>query len=360
MNAPWTALKQQIQTWGKALSFDAIGIASIDLNAASARFKRFLAAGWHGQMDYLAKHGEKRFRPELLVPGTVSVICARLNYLPEPLQAMRQALGDPNRAYLSRYALGRDYHKLIKRRLLVLARKLEERIGPFGYRVFCDSAPVLEKPLAQQAGLGFYGKHTNLIALKQGSFFFLGEIYTDLPLPPDPPLPKSYCGSCRACLEVCPTQAIVAPYQLDARRCISYLTIELHGPIPEELRPKIGNRVFGCDDCQLVCPWNRKAQLTRERDFLPRHGLEKASLVELFAWSEAEFLAKTEGSAIRRLGYERWLRNLAVGLGNAPPSLKVLSALKARLNHPSALVREHVSWALAKHTAQLKTSATAT
>lgn len=325
---------------------DAIGVASIDLTQASERFKRFLAQGFHGQMHYLAKHGEKRFRPEQLVPGTVRVICARLNYLPQTHQAMHNALRDPMRAYISRYTLGRDYHKVVKKRLLALAQQIETLIGPFGYRVFCDSAPVLEKPLGQQAGLGFYGKHTNLIAFKQGSWFFLGEIYTDLPLPPDPPIAKSYCGSCQACIDVCPTEAIVAPYQLDARRCISYLTIEHFGPIPEELRPKIGNRIFGCDDCQLVCPWNSKARLTQEKDFWPRFGLERASLIELFSWSEEEFLAKTEGSAIRRLGYERWLRNLAVGLGNAPASASVIVALKKRLDHPSELVREHVLWAL--------------
>ncbi len=303
-------------------------------------------------MGYLAKHGDKRFRPELLVPGTACAICVRLDYLPEPSAKLKQALSDPNRAYIARYGLGRDYHKVVKQRLLALARRLEQAVGPVGYRVFCDSAPVLEKPLAQQAGLGFYGKHTNLIAFKQGSWFFLGEIYTDLPLPPDPPIARSYCGSCQACLAICPTGAIVGPYQLDARRCISYLTIEHPGSIPEELRPKLGNRIFGCDDCQLICPWNRHARLTQEPDFRPRHRLDQASLVELFAWSEAEFLAKTEGSALRRLGYERWLRNLAVGLGNAPSSPQVLAALKARLNHPSELVREHVAWALARHQAK--------
>ncbi|MFN3919856.1 MAG: tRNA epoxyqueuosine(34) reductase QueG [Methylohalobius sp.] len=351
MNAPldFAALKSQIRTLGQALGLDAIGVASIDLTQASERFKRFLAQGFHGQMHYLSKHGEKRFRPELLLPGTVSVICARINYLPQSQQAMRAASADPKRAYIARYALGRDYHKTVKKRLLALAHQIETLIGPFGYRVFCDSAPVLEKPLAQQAGLGFMGKHTNLIAFKQGSWFFLGEIYTDLPLPPDPPCAQSYCGSCRACMDICPTGAIVAPYQLDARRCISYLTIEHFGPIPEELRPKIGNRIFGCDDCQLFCPWNRKARLTKEPDFWPRFNLERASLIELFSWSEAEFLAKTEGSAIRRLGYERWLRNLAVALGNAPSSPQVIAALKARFNYPSELVHEHVLWALNRH-----------
>jgi len=338
-----------LRNLGRELGFSAIGVAQLDLSAAEARFKSWLGQGLHGSIHYLAKHGAKRFVPQLLVPGTLSVICARLEYLPEPLAKMRQALENPNLAYISRYALGRDYHKVVKKKLLSLARKIDALVGPFGYRVFCDSAPVLEKPLATQAGLGFYGKHTNLIAFKAGSFCFLGEIYTDLLLPPDAPVAKSYCGSCSACMQACPTGAIVSPFKLDARRCISYLTIELPGPIPEELRPLIGNRVFGCDDCQLVCPWNRKAALTHERDFLPRYGLDQAELVELFAWSEEEFLAKTEGSPLRRLGYLRWLRNLAVALGNAPTSPAVIAALQARLHHPAELVREHVAWALARH-----------
>ncbi len=343
------ALALDIKAWGRALGFQAVNITDTDLSEAEPRFQAWLAAGFHGRMDYMKRHGNKRTRPAELVPGTVRVICVRMDYLPEPMERMAAVLHDPARAYVSRYALGRDYHKLIRKRLQRLAGKIEAVAGPHGYRVFCDSAPVLEKPLAQKAGLGWQGKHTNLIAYKEGSWFFLGEIYTSLPLPIDPPVGRSHCGRCRACLDVCPTGAIVAPYRLDARRCISYLTIELHGPIPEEFRRAIGNRIYGCDDCQLVCPWNRRAQRTREADFLPRHGLDQATLVELFAWDEDNFLKKTEGSPIRRLGHERWLRNIAVALGNAPTTPEVVTALKTRLNHPSPLVREHAIWALAQH-----------
>lgn len=338
-----------IKAWGRELGFQEVGICDLKLGTAGEKFKRWLKAGFHGEMDYLARNADKRLLPQQLVPYAIRVISARMEYLPESRQAMETALKSPERAYIARYALGRDYHKLVRKRLLALARRIEEAAGPFGYRVLCDSAPVLEKPLAQRAGLGWQGKHTNLIAFKRGSWFFLGEIYTDLPLPTDSPIAKSYCGSCRACLDVCPTGAIVGPYRLDARRCIAYLTIELKGPIPEDLRPAIGNRIFGCDDCQLVCPWNRHAQITCEPDFLPRHGLDRAELTELFAWSEVEFLARTEGSAIRHLGYERWLRNLAVALGNAPSTPRVIASLKARSDHPSALVREHVAWALKQH-----------
>ncbi len=348
-NSTIEALALAIKAWGRELGFQDVGICDVELGTAGEKFKRWLEAGFHGEMDYLLRHSDKRVRPQQLVPATIRVISARMEYLPQPLQAMDKILQDPERAYISRYALGRDYHKLIRRRLVALARRIEEAAGPFGYRVFCDSAPVLEKPLAQKAGLGWQGKHTNLIAFKRGSWFFLGEIYTDLPLPIDPPIAKSYCGSCRACLDACPTGAIVGPYRLDARRCISYLTIELKGPIPEDLRPAIGNRIYGCDDCQLVCPWNRHAQITGEPNFLPRHRLDCARLTELFAWTETEFLAKTEGSAIRRLGYERWLRNLAIALGNAPSTPQVIAALKARRDHPSTLVREHVAWALKQH-----------
>jgi len=342
-------LARKLKTWGRELGFQAVGITDTDLSRVEPEFLAWLAAGFHGDMDYMARHGSKRTRPAELVPGTIRVISARMDYLPQPAEALWANLETPHRAYITRYALGRDYHKLIRKRLQQLARRIETAVGPFGYRVFCDSAPVLEKPLAQKAGLGWQGKHTNLIAFKEGSWFFLGEIYTDLPLPTDPPQEKSHCGSCRACLDICPTGAIVAPYRLDARRCIAYLTIELHGPIPEKLRPLIGNRIYGCDDCQLVCPWNRKARLTREADFLPRHGLDRATLIELFAWDEATFLARTAGSAIRRLGHERWLRNLAVALGNASTIPEVISALEARRDHPSPLVREHVAWALARH-----------
>ena len=340
----WSALAAEIKAWGAALGLQAVGIADTDLGTAEARLKEWLAAGLHGEMDYMARHGRRRSRPAALVPGTLRVICARLDYLP-PARDMAAVLADPALAFVSRYALGRDYHRLLRTRLQRLATRVAERTGPFGYRVFVDSAPVLEKPLAEQAGLGWIGKHTNLIARDAGSWFFLGEIYTDLPLPVDAPA-TGHCGRCRACLDVCPTQAIVAPYRLDARRCISYLTIELPGPIPEPLRSAMGNRVYGCDDCQLVCPWNRFARLTAEADFLPRHDLDHATLVELFRWDEDEFLRRTEGSAIRRIGHLRWLRNLAVGLGNGPAGEPARRALEARAAHPSALVREHVHWAL--------------
>jgi epoxyqueuosine reductase len=342
------ALAARIKEWGRALGFQGIGIAGIDLAEADARLADWLAAGLHGEMDYMARHGTKRSRPEELVPGTVSVICARLDYLPEDRSKMRERLDRWPEAYISRYALGRDYHKLMRSRLQKLAARIEAEIGPFGYRVFSDSAPVLEKALAAKAGLGWIGKHSNLLHRQAGSWFFLGEIYTDLPLPADAPV-ANHCGDCTACLDICPTQAIVAPYRVDARRCISYLTIELHGPIPEEFREGLGNRVYGCDDCQLVCPWNRFAHLTEEADFLPRHGLDAAGLIGLFAWDEAEFLRKTEGAAIRRIGHERWLRNVAVALGNAPRSPEVLAALRSRAEHSSALVREHVAWALGRH-----------
>jgi epoxyqueuosine reductase len=344
----YAALADQIKAWGRELGFQQVGIADIDLAAAERRLAEWLKAGFHGEMAYMERHGRKRSRPAELVPGTLRVISARLDYLPEDRSAMRERLDDPAAAFVSRYALGRDYHKLLRKRLQRLAERIQEKVGPRGHRVFTDSAPVLEKALAEKAGLGWIGKHTNLIDRHAGSFFFLGEIYTDLPLPVDAPV-RDHCGSCTACLDVCPTRAIVAPYRLDARRCISYLTIELHGPIPEEFRAALGNRVYGCDDCQLVCPWNRYARLTEETDFLPRHGLNSATLIELFAWDEAAFLRNTEGSAIRRIGHERWLRNIAVALGNARTEPKVVAALRARLEHPSELVREHVAWALARH-----------
>jgi epoxyqueuosine reductase len=296
-------------------------------------------------MDYMQRHGNKRSRPALLHPGTIRIISVRMDYQTESAAAMNQALADPVSAYISRYALGRDYHKMMRNRLQKLADKIQSEIGPFDYRAFVDSAPVLEKALAEKAGLGWIGKHSNVINRKAGSWFFLGEIFTDLPLPTDDPA-TAHCGACKACLDICPTQAIVAPYQVDARRCVSYLTIELHGSIPEDLRPLIGNRIYGCDDCQLVCPWNRFAGMSGETDFSPRHKLNTRQLLDVFAWSEQEFLAKTEGSAIRRIGHERWLRNIAVALGNAPASPPVIDALEARLNHDSAMVREHVLWAL--------------
>ncbi|MBP9956065.1 tRNA epoxyqueuosine(34) reductase QueG [Geopseudomonas guangdongensis] len=342
------ALARTVKDWGRELGFQQVGIAGIELGEHEAHLHRWLAAGHHGEMDYMAAHGDKRSRPAELVPGTLRVISLRMDYLPGDTR-MTEVLARPEKAYLSRYALGRDYHKLIRKRLQQLAERIQARIGPFGYRAFVDSAPVLEKALASQAGLGWIGKNTLLINKQAGSWFFLGELYVDLPLPVDAPHASEHCGRCQACLDICPTAAFVGPYQLDARRCISYLTIELKGSIPVELRPLIGNRVFGCDDCQLVCPWNRFARPTRQGDFQPRHGLDNAELASLLRWSEEEFLARTEGSPLRRAGYERWLRNLAVGLGNAPTSIAVLEALALRREHPSALVREHVEWALARH-----------
>lgn len=342
------ALAQSVKAWGRELGFQQVGIAGIELGAHEAHLERWLAAGYQGEMDYMAAHGHKRSRPAELVPGTLRVISLRMDYLPGDTR-MAEVLASPDKAYLSRYALGRDYHKLIRKRLQQLAERMQAAIGPFGYRAFVDSAPVLEKALAQQAGLGWIGKNTLLLNKQAGSWFFLGELFTDLPLPLDAPHASEHCGRCQACLDICPTAAFVGPQLLDARRCISYLTIELKGAIPAELRPLIGNRVFGCDDCQLVCPWNRFARPTTQGDFQPRHGLDNTALAELFRWSEEEFLARTEGSPLRRAGYERFLRNLAVGLGNAPSSIPVLEALRLRREHPSELVREHVAWALARH-----------
>jgi epoxyqueuosine reductase len=339
------SLAAQIKTWGQELGFQQLGITDTNLSQAEMHLDNWLANNFHGSMDYMQRHGHKRSRPALLHPGTQRVISVRMDYLPEPENQMNQSLEKPLLAYISRYALGRDYHKLMRSRLQKLADCIHAEIGDFGYRAFVDSAPVLEKALAEKAGLGWIGKHSNLINRKAGSWFFLGEIYTDLPLPVDKP-GTEHCGDCRACLDICPTQAIVAPYQVDARRCISYLTIELHGSIPEELRPLLGNRIYGCDDCQLICPWNRFAKLTTEKDFNPRHRLNTQELLDVFAWGEQEFLTKTEGSAIRRIGHERWLRNIAVALGNAPKSELIVNALKKRLQHPSDLVREHVEWAL--------------
>lgn len=342
---------EQLQQWARELGFGSIGVADIDLSEAETGLQAWLQAGFHGEMDYMARHGTKRSRPAELVPGTVSAIMVTIDYAPDEPRWVERAwatLAAAERAYVSRYALGRDYHKVVRARLQRLASLIEAQVGAFGYRVFCDSAPVMELELARRAGLGWRGKHTLLLTREAGSYFFLGELYTDLPLPADP-RQAEHCGNCRACLDVCPTQAIVAPYTVDARRCISYLTIELKGAIPEELRPLIGNRVYGCDDCQLACPWNRFARRTAETDFSVRHGLDNASLVELFAWSAEEFKSRLAGSAIYRIGFERWLRNLAVGLGNAPSSPEVIAALASRRDHPSELVREHVAWALARH-----------
>jgi epoxyqueuosine reductase len=338
-------LAAEIRAWGLELGFQQVGIADTDLGPAEARLADCLRLGFQGEMGFMSRHGTRRSRPAELIPGTLRVISARMDYLPEDQAAVQACLSDPAGAFISRYSLGRDYHKLLRRRLQRLADRIAAAIGPFGYRVFVDSAPVLEKPLAEKAGLGWIGKHTNLINRQAGSWFFLGEVYTDLPLPVDTPA-ADHCGTCQACLAACPTRAIVAPYVLDARLCISYLTIELKGSIPEPLRPLIGNRIYGCDDCQLACPWNRFARLSREAEFGARWGLDTASLSELFAWDEAQFLQRTEGSAIRRIGHVAWLRNLAVALGNAPTSAAAVTALTARLSHPSDLVREHVRWAL--------------
>lgn len=344
------SLKQSIKHWGKQLGFQDVRIADAhaDMSAAEAGLFAWLAKGFHGDMDYMAKHGTKRTRPAELVPGVVRVISVRMNYTPPAVKESWDIIQDGSKAFISRYAVGRDYHKVLRARLQKLADHITGKIGHFNYRVFTDSAPVMEVEWAKKSGLGWRGKHTLLLSREGGSYFFLGEMYTDLPLPVDDPV-ASYCGSCTRCIDVCPTQAIIGPYQLDARRCISYLTIELKGDIPESLRPLIGNRVYGCDDCQLVCPWNKFAKVTQEADFAVRNGLDDVSLIELFQWSKEEFELKLAGSPIRRIGYEQWLRNLAVGLGNAPSSPAVIQALQARSNDPSPLVREHVQWALRQH-----------
>ena len=342
------ALAAQIRAWAVELGFQAVGIADVDLSEDAAHLERWLAAGRHGEMGYMQRHGSLRSEPDALVPGTLRVVSVRMDYLPPAARDAQAVLEDPTLAYVSRYALGRDYHKLMRRRLQQLADRIAAAIGPFGHRVFVDSAPVLEKALARNAGLGWIGKHSNLLDRQSGSWFFLGELFVDLPLPVDAPA-SFHCGTCTRCIDACPTAAIVAPFEVDARRCISYLTIEHPGSIPEPLRPAMGNRIYGCDDCQLVCPWNKFARLSAEPDFRVRHGLDAASLVQLFGWDEETFLARTEGSAIRRIGHERWLRNLAVALGNAPTTPDVLQALSARRQHPSPLLREHVEWALARH-----------
>jgi epoxyqueuosine reductase len=343
----YAALAAQIRAWGVELGFGDVGIAGVELGADEAHLVSWLDAGFHGEMDYMERHGTKRSRPHELTPGTIRVIAVRMDYAPPGVAHAWDSIGDDGRAYIARYALGRDYHKVVRARLQKLADRITAVTGPFGYRVFTDSAPVLEKALARDAGLGWIGKHTLLLSRDAGSWFFLGEIYTDLPLPLDEPA-SAHCGTCTRCIDVCPTQAIVAPFRLDARRCISYLTIELRGSIPVELRPLIGNRVFGCDDCQLVCPWNKFAEIAIEPDFAPRHALDDAQLVDLFAWSEADFLERTAGMAIRRTGYEGWLRNIAVAMGNARHSREIIGALRTRERDASPIVREHVSWALAR------------
>jgi epoxyqueuosine reductase len=348
-------LMVQVQAWGRELGFSQIGVAGTDLSSAEAGLRSWLEAGCHGGMDYMARHGMKRARPAELVPGTLSVITARVDYLPrgtpEGWQDNELArLHQPGEAIVSVYARGRDYHKILRSRLQQLAERIEIAIGPFGHRVFTDSAPVLEAELASRSGQGWRGKHTLILHRDGGSMFFLGEIYVDLALPPTEPV-SDHCGACSACIDVCPTRAIVAPYRLDARRCISYLTIEHEGPIPEDLRPLIGNRIYGCDDCQLVCPWNKFAQRSPLPDFDPREGLSGATLVELFGWSEEQFLRRTEGSAIRRIGHARWLRNIAVAMGNALRESEdgaMRAALTDLVSHPDATVRETVTWALAQ------------
>lgn len=348
MHLTTIATRRAIETAARALGFDAIGIADVELGEDERHLEHWLARGWHGQMHYMARHGRRRSRPAELLPGTLRVISTRMNYWPGAARAAQEVLAQPDIAYVSRYALGRDYHKLMRKALRALALAIAEIAGPHGYRVFADSAPVLEKALGRNAGVGWIGKHTNLIARDAGSWFFLGEIYTDLPLPLDTPA-SAHCGSCSACIPACPTGAIVAPYQLDARRCISYLTIELEGSIPEALRPALGNRIYGCDDCQLVCPWNKFARDAAHPDFRVRHGLDAPRLDELFGWSAAQFDQRMRGSAIYRIGYVRWLRNIAVALGNAVSSGSVLQALRARREDASPLVREHVLWALEAH-----------
>jgi epoxyqueuosine reductase len=348
-------LSRAIKAWGRELGFADVRIADVDLAHAEDGLRAWLAAGHHGEMDYMASHGMKRARPAELVPGTVRAIVARMDYLPlkdgwREREAARQL--EPGAAVVSMYARGRDYHKVLRNRLAQLAERVKAEIGEFGYRVFTDSAPVMELPLAEKAGLGWRGKHTLLLSREAGSTFFIGEILVDLPLPSDAPT-SSHCGGCSNCIDVCPTQAILGPGRLDARRCISYLTIELKGSIPVELRPLIGNRIYGCDDCQLACPWNKFAQRATLPDFDERNDLGESSMVALFAWEEEEFNRRMEGSPIRRIGHERWLRNLAVGMGNAAEGRRgdplIVAALRSRAEHPSALVREHVQWALARH-----------
>ncbi|MEZ5529618.1 MAG: tRNA epoxyqueuosine(34) reductase QueG [Porticoccaceae bacterium] len=348
-NFDYQQLARQIKDWGLALGFQQVAITDIELSSSGKQLNQWLEKDYQGDMRWMAEHGAKRYHPEQLLPGTVRVITARMDYLPENSDMIAVLKAD-DRAYISRYALGRDYHKVVRNRLTTLAKDIEKAVpGAVIQRPFVDSAPVMEKPLAVKAGLGWQGKHTLVINSQAGSWFFLGEIYTSLPLPVDLTEEEDQCGECRACLKVCPTDAFPEPYVLDARRCISYLTIESKGSIPEEFREPMGNRVFGCDDCQAICPWNKTASTSAEKDFTPRHQLDNRELAELFLWSETEFLKYTEGSPIRRIGYQGWLRNLAVGLGNATTSERILEVLRSRADHPSPLVREHVEWAIKQH-----------
>ncbi|NQY25815.1 MAG: tRNA epoxyqueuosine(34) reductase QueG [Piscirickettsiaceae bacterium] len=342
-------LLEQMRSWAQSFGFQQLGVSDIDLSKAELRLAAWIEAGFHGEMDYMHRHGTKRTHPEEVVAKTVRVITVRMDYFPDPSAESWSVLDDEQLGFVSRYALGRDYHKLMRKRLLLLSNKIKEEVSDMGFRVFCDSAPVMEKALAEKSGIGWVGKHSNILNRDHGSYFFLGEIYTDLPLPVSEPI-SEHCGSCVACIDICPTQAIVEPYTVDARRCISYLTIELYGSIPVEFRSMMGNRIYGCDDCQLVCPWNKFAQATVESDFLPRQGLDSPQLLDLFAWTEQEFLSKLEGSPIRRIGYERWLRNIAVALGNVKNvTPEIISALNSQLNNSSSIVQEHVIWALDQH-----------
>lgn len=340
-------LLEDIRLWARELGFQQLGVSDLDVSEHTQRLDEWLARNFHGDMEYMARHRDLRADPADLVPGAIRVLSVRMDYNVDRDRSLAP-LNNREHAYISRYARGRDYHKLMRKRLQRLAERIEAAVGTFGYRAFVDSAPVLERTFAEKSGLGWIGKNTMVINKKAGSWFFLGELITDLPLPLDSP-GEYHCGSCHACLDICPTQAFAGPHQLDARKCISYLTIELNGPIPVELRGPMGNRVFGCDDCQLICPWNKFSQPTDEADFKPRHGLDNSELASLFLWTEQQFLERTAGSPLRRTGYQNWLRNLAVGLGNAPTTIPVINALEARRDHPSALVREHVQWALARH-----------
>jgi len=341
-------LLEQLQEWAKLYGFQELGISDIELSKAEQSLAKWLQAKFHGEMDYMERHGKKRSRPDELVAGTVRVITVRMDYWPEAAADAWDVIADDQKGFISRYALGRDYHKLMRKRLSKLAEKIQSELAGTAFRVFCDSAPVLEKALAEKSGLGWLGKHSNILNREHGSYFFLGEIYTDLPLQVTQAV-SDHCGSCTACIDICPTQAIVEPYVVDARRCISYLTIELRSAIPEVFRPMIGNRIYGCDDCQLVCPWTKFAQVTEESDYLPRHGLDSPQLIALFMWDEATFLSRLEGSPIRRIGYECWLRNIAVALGNAASNDEIISALNSRRDHSSELIKEHVEWALLQH-----------
>lgn len=347
-NQAQNAFIRQLEGWGHDLGFQQLGISNIDLTEAESHLQQWLGQSYHGEMEWMASHGLKRSRPALLEAGTCSVISVRMDYFPPATADSELVLNHPELAYISRYALGRDYHKVLKSRLKQLAKQIQQSVGDFGYRVFVDSAPVLEKPIAVKAGLGWVGKHSNILNRDAGSWFFLGEIYTDLELP-ETGAQQEHCGHCTACIEVCPTQAIVAPYQVDARRCISYLTIELKGSIPSEFRQAIGNRIYGCDDCQLICPWNRFSQVSTENDYQVRNGLDCERLLVLFAWTEDMFLEKMQGSPIRRIGYERWQRNLAIALGNAPSSPEIIPVLQAQLSNAGEMVAEHINWAISQH-----------